>query len=188
MSMHRSWHYVDETKRRQWQNPETVLDAIGLKPGLIFVDVGCGDGFFTLPAARLVGPTGKVYGVDMGSEAIKEMRRKASGEGLTNLELTVGKAEETILCHACADIVFFGNVLHDFQDPAEVVKNARKMLKPKGKLVNLDWKKIGMTFGPPLSMRFDEATATHLIEHAGFKVESIKESGLYHYLIIADPL
>jgi ubiquinone/menaquinone biosynthesis C-methylase UbiE len=140
------------------------------------VDVGCGDGFFTLPAARLVGPRGKVYGVDIESEAIDEIRRKASVEGLTNLELTVGKAEETTLCHACADIVFFGNVLHDFQKPDEVLKNARKMLKPKG------------TFGPPLSMRFDEATAIHLIEPAGFKVETIKESGLYHYLIIANPL
>jgi ubiquinone/menaquinone biosynthesis C-methylase UbiE len=183
MSIHR---YTDETKRRHWQNPEEVLDDIGLKPGHTFVDVGCGNGFFALPAARLVGLGGKVYGVDIGSEAIDELRWKAAGEGLTNLQLTVGRAEEIILCHDCADIVFFGNALHHFQHPVEVIKNARTMLKPGGKLANLDWKKVATPFGPPLSIRFDEATATSLIELAGFDIETAKESGRYHYLIITD--
>ncbi len=150
--------------------------------------VGCGNGFFTLPAARLVGPKGKVYGVDIGSEAIDELRRKAVSECLANLELSVSKAEDTLLCLACADIVFFGNVLHDFQDPAEVLKNARKMLKPGGKLANVDWKRMAMAFGPPVHIRFDEDAATRLIEQAGFRVETIKESGPYHYLVIASPV
>ncbi len=187
MSQHQVWHYVDETERRKWQNPEPILDEIGVKPGITFMDVGCGAGFFTLPAARIVGPRGKVYGLDLQKESIDEIRQKASKENITNLELYAGKAEEILMCENCADIVFFGIVLHDFQDASVVLKNAHQMLKPRGRLVNLDWKKISMSFGPPVSRRFDEATASRLIEQAGFKVETVKDSGQYHYLMIARP-
>ena len=186
MGFHR-WHYVDETERRKWQDPEAILNDIGLKPGLAFMDIGCGEGFFTLPAARLVGTGGKVYGIDVDDLAIEEIRKKASAEGLQNLELKVGAAEDILLCQACADMVFFGIVLHDFQNPARVLENARKMLKPAGRLINLDWKKEPMSFGPPLAKRFDEDTASRLIESAGFKIESVKDSGSYHYLITARP-
>ena len=185
--MHWCGQRMDESKRRQMMNPEAILTDIGLKPGCTFVDVGCGDGFFALPAAHIVGSEGRVYGVDINSERINELRKKAASEGLTNVELKAGKAEETIFCQECADIVFFGNVLHDFQDPVKVLNNARKMIKGTGKLIDLDWKKIATTYGPPLSIRFDEATATRLIESCGFKMEAIKDSGPHHYLIITTP-
>ena len=186
MNENRVWHHVDETQRRQWQNPEAVLTEIGLKPGDTFADIGCGAGFFTLPAARIVGPKGKIFGLDSQKSSIEEIIKKATAEGLTNLELKTGTAEETLLCRACADIVFFGIVLHDFQDPARVLGNAIQMLKPVGKLINLDWKKIDMKFGPPFSRRFDENTASQMIKQAGFRIESIKDSGQYHYLIVAN--
>ncbi len=152
------------------------------------MDIGCGEGFFTLPAAHLVGASGKAYGLDADEAAIEEMRKKASTEGLSNLEIRIGAAEEIVLCRICADIVFFGMALHDFHNPVRVLENARQMLKPNGKLVNLDWKKIAMSFGPSVAKRFDEATASRLIESAGFKVEVVKDSGQYHYLIVAGPL
>lgn len=186
--MHKKWHYIDETERRKEQNPEAILLGAGLKSGDVFADIGCGNGFFTMPAARIVGPKGTVYGVDINDEAIDDLRRKAAVEGLTNLELFVAKAEETIICHGCLDIVFFGIVLHDFQNPLKALQNARKMIKPQGKLVNFDWKKIAMPFGPPVSIRFDEQTATELIESAGFKVETTDASSKYHYVITAKPV
>jgi ubiquinone/menaquinone biosynthesis C-methylase UbiE len=101
------------------------------------------------------------------------------------LYLKVGEAEETILCEACADIVFFGIVLHDFDDPTKVLKNSKQMLKPTGKLVDLDWKKEPMQLGPPLHIRFSEKEATSLMRNEGFKIEAVSEVGSYHYLIRA---
>jgi ubiquinone/menaquinone biosynthesis C-methylase UbiE len=101
--------------------------------------------------------------------------------------LKAGAAEETIFCETCADIVFFGIVLHDFRDPAKVLLNAKTMLKPTGRLIDLDWKKAAMELGPPLSIRFSEKKAVSLIRTAGFKIETAKETGPYHYLIIARP-
>jgi ubiquinone/menaquinone biosynthesis C-methylase UbiE len=175
----------DEESRRKWQDPDAVLMEIGLKPGATFIDIGCGEGFFTLPAARLVGERGRVYGLDVSQHAIERLRKKATNEGITNLQLRVGRGEETVLCEACADFVFFGIVLHDFDEPSKVLVNAMKMLKPGGKLVNLDWKKEPMEFGPPVRIRFTEEKSIKIIEAGGFKVKIVKNFGLYHYLIIA---
>jgi ubiquinone/menaquinone biosynthesis C-methylase UbiE len=124
-------------------------------------------------------------GLDVSPQAIERLRIKAANEGITNLQLRIGRAEETILCEACADFVFFSIVLHDFYEPTEVLANAAKMLKPGGKLVNLDWEKEPMELGPPVHIRFTKEKAIKLIEGGGFKLKIVKNFGLYHYLIIA---
>jgi ubiquinone/menaquinone biosynthesis C-methylase UbiE len=178
---------IDDHERRQWQNPETILSSIGLRSGFTFIDIGCGGGFFALPAARIVGIEGKVYGLDTNADSIANLKDQASREDLKNLYLKIGRAEEKIICKQCADIVFFGIVLHDFRDASKVLENAKRMVKPTGRLVNLDWKKEPMELGPPLRIRFSEEMAVSLIEGAGFTVETIKDSGQYHYLVIAKP-
>ncbi len=177
----------DEQARRKWQKPETILNEIGLQRGMTFMDIGCGQGFFSVPAAKIVGDSGQVYCLDTNSASIDKIREKATIAGLTNLFLRIGKAEDIILCDACADIVFFGIVLHDFNDPIKVLANARVMLKPTGRLVNLDWKKEPMEIGPPLHIRFNEEKARQLIGARGFKIQTTTQSGLYHYIIIAIP-
>jgi len=185
LSSHR--FYENEQERRKWQNPEAILKRVGLRKGSTFVDIGCGKGFFTIPAAKLAGRNGKVYGVDVNAEAIDFLNKKANRAGLDNLTLKVGSAEETLLCEACADLVFFGIVLHDFDNVHEVLANARRMLKPSGLLADLDWKKEPMPFGPPLRIRFSEKDAVDIIEKADFKIESAKAIGQYNYLIVARP-
>ncbi len=180
--------YFDEFRRR-WQNPETILTHIGLKPGQTLVDVGCGNGFFAVPATRIVGEGGKVYGLDIDASAIDELRERARREGLSNLVLTVGRAEETVLCDACADVVLMANDLHDFQDPKKALGSARRMVKPSGRLADVDWKKKQATIvpGPPLRVRLSEKEASDLIEASGFEIEAAEEAGPYHYLILAKP-
>jgi len=182
---HRGFHRLPDAERRKWQNPDIILREIGLKTGDTFMDIGCGAGFFALPAARIVGNWGMVYGVDINSESINALKRAAEREGLHNIILKTGEAETTTFSDVFADIIFFGIDLHDFRDPAQVLQNARKMIKPDGQLIDLDWKKEATPFGPPLEIRFDEAKATGLIEAAGFLAESIQDYGLYFYLVTA---
>ncbi len=179
--------FYNDVERRKWQNPEAILTDIGVRSGITFIDVGCGTGFFTLPAARMIGNSGKVFALDIDANFIAGLQERANIEHVNNLSVTVGRAEDLVLCDQCADIVFFGIVLHDFQDAARVLENANKMVKASGMLVNLDWKKKPMDFGPPLKIRFDEQTAAGLIKSAGFKIESTKDNGPYHYIITARP-
>jgi ubiquinone/menaquinone biosynthesis C-methylase UbiE len=183
MSGYKKW---DEADRKKTMDPENILPGAGLKPGMVIVDIGCGQGYFAIPAARIVGKSGKVYGIDIDGEAVAHLNDKAAAAGLKNIHTAVGGAEGTVICDGCADIVFFGICLHDFEDPGVVLANARKMLKPGGTLVNLDWKKIRDTEGgPPYEIRFSEQKASQLIGAAGFKVESIEDVGGRYYLIKA---
>ena len=179
-------HFGEETIRK-WHHPRINLEDIGLRQGMVFMDVGCGYGFFTIQAARIVGEKGKVYGVDISDSAIERLKRKASDEGLTNITAKVGEAEETVFCEDCADMVFYGTVLHDFRDPAKVLRNAKQMIKENGKLVDLDWKKKTIVFGPPLRIRFSEEQAQTLIKQAGFKVESVRDVGRNFYIVTSKP-
>src|SRR5512136_2514101 len=98
---------ADDPERKEWQDPKKILAAIGLSAGMVFVDVGCGEGYFALPAARRVGPGGKVYAADINADAVAALREQARAEGLTNLSADVKAGEETMVCEGCADLVFF---------------------------------------------------------------------------------
>jgi len=179
------FHLMPDAERRKWQDPDVILKEAGLQAGDTFMDIGCGYGFFLLPAARLVGATGLVYGVDISTPGIQSIEASAAREGLRNIKLVNAEAEKTVFCKACGDIIFFGIDLHDFRDPAAVLQNARKMLKTGGRVIDLDWKKQPSPWGPPLEIRFSETKAQQLLETAGFKIESTRDSGPYHYMIIA---
>jgi ubiquinone/menaquinone biosynthesis C-methylase UbiE len=182
-SGHDHYFKADNAERREWQNPESILAGINLKPGLIFIDVGCGGGFFSLPATKIVGKSGKVYGIDINSDYINELKEIAINENISNIELIIGKAEEIIVCNGCADIVFIGMALHDFEDASRVIGNAYSMLRPGGRLFNLDWKKEEMEKGPSFQKRFSQNYVVELLKKANFIIEMIKPSGCYHYLV-----
>lgn len=174
----------DESDRRKTMDPERILAMAGLAPGMTFVDIGCGQGYFSIPAARAVGADGRVYGIDIDEEALGLLNRMAEDKGLA-VRTFAGEAEKTIACKGCADIAFFGICLHDFEDPEKVLDNARRMLKPGGRLVDLDWKKAAMEGGPPLEKRFSEQKASKLIEGAGFAIESVHDIEGRYYMILA---
>ena len=176
---------ADDPDRKTWQDPEKIFSAIGLSAGMVFVDIGCGEGYFALPAARRMGPCGTVYAADINADAVAALREQAANEGLSNVSAEVKAAEETIACEGCADFVFFGIDLHDFADPNQVLRNAWKMLKPSGRLIDLDWKDEPMEFGPPQEKRFSADKAQAMIKAAGFRVHFVQDAGPYHYLISA---
>ena len=180
----------DDVERREWQDPEAILGSLGLGPGQVVADVGSGDGFFTLPAARMVGPRGAVYALDPSVGRLTRLHEKAEDEGLENIRIRAGTAEEFVVCEGCADLVFFGICLHDFADQTAALRNAMTALKPGGLLASLDWKKEetlrqGDLLGPPVEIRFSEDEAETMIREAGFAIESVEPSGEYFYLVRA---
>ena len=177
----------DDPERRHWQDPGHVLAAIGVAPGMTFLDVGCGEGYFALPAARRVGPSGRVCGIDVNGEAVSCLRNRAAEEGMGWVSARAGAAEETLLCSGCGDVVFFGISLHDFSDPERVLRNARRMVREGGLLADLDWHARQMPLGPPQEKRFLPEYALALIRKAGFHPVSLQDCGPYHYLILARP-
>ncbi len=188
MTAHHSMKHYNHDGRSQWQDAPAILAVIGLKPGDTLADIGAGDGYFSIPAAKIVGDSGVILALDAYPEAISDLNAAALATGLKNIKTIVGEAETSLICSNCADIVLMANVLHDFNDPVAALKNARLALKPGGRLIDLDWRKEqDQPFGPPFTIRFDQERATALLKEAGFRVFASELVGPFHYMLVAEP-
>ena len=129
---------ADDPERGKWQDPEQILSVIGLSAGMVFADIGCGEGYFALPAARrLAGRKGACC------RHQSRCRGCFAGAGCSrraHQPVCRGKAaEDTVFCTGCADIVFFGIDLHDLRI-LPGYPEPKTMLKPSGRLVTLTGK------------------------------------------------
>ncbi len=185
--MHEHHHHFkyDPAQRMKILNPEDILKAIGLKEGMCFVDLGCNDGYFTLPAAKIVGDRGKVIALDIDEEALNRLSQKIKQNKITNTTILHSAAEKSLPYKNIADVIFFGTVLHDFNDPIKVLKNSKKMLKKDGIIYNLDWQKTRSEIGPPFEIRLSIDDVRKLADEADLKLESSKNiSDLFYEVIL----
>ena len=105
-----------------------------LQPGEAVVEIGSGGGFDAVLAARQVGPSGQVVGVDMTSAMLEKARANAAQLGLGNLEFRQGYAEELPVADATADVVISNGVINLSPDKEAVFREITRVLKPGGRL------------------------------------------------------
>jgi arsenite methyltransferase len=105
-----------------------------LRPGERAVDVGCGAGMDSLIAGRMVGPEGRVIGVDMTQAMLEKARAAANETGLENVEFHQSYAEELPVPDGWADVVISNGVLNLMPDKAAVLEEMVRVLKPDGRL------------------------------------------------------
>ncbi len=172
--MYHKFHY-DKNERLRTQDPLKILMDIGLKRGDVFMDIGSNDGFFTIPASKIVGKEGQVYAVDIDEEAIEKLKGYLKDMQIFNVETFISQGEDFLIDKNIADIVFLGTVLHDFSNPTKVLKNAFLMLKEGGLLIDFDWKKENTVIGPPMDIRLSEREASLMISKANFSNIEIKD-------------
>ncbi len=105
-----------------------------LTPGERVVDVGCGAGIDSIIAARMVGPTGSVIGVDMTPAMVEKARAGAKEAGLPKVEFRQGLAESLPVADGWADVVISNGVLNLFPDKLAGLQEMARVLKPEGRL------------------------------------------------------
>ncbi len=113
--------------------PMKKLRKAGLKPGNQVLDFGCGPGSFSLAAARIVGPSGRVFALDIHPLAVQRVKTKAAKSGLQNIE-TISSDRATSLADQSVDFVILNDVLHEVDDPEAVLSELHRILKPEGTL------------------------------------------------------
>ena len=121
--------------------PSAVLASLGcgnptalaeLLPGQTVLDLGSGGGIDVLLSARRVGPTGKVYGLDMTPEMLELARRNQAEAGVDNAEFLLGTIEEIPLPDASVDVVISNCVINLAADKDVVLRDAFRVLRPGG--------------------------------------------------------
>jgi ubiquinone/menaquinone biosynthesis C-methylase UbiE len=125
--------------RDYFSPPTKILERIGIQTGSNVLDFGAGSGSYSIPAAQLVGPTGKLYAADIHPLAIKEMRKKADKKRMKNLHIIFTDCE-TKLPDASIDFVLLFYVLHEFKNPDSIIRELVRVTKPKGVLAVIDHK------------------------------------------------
>ena len=109
-----------------------------ITPGETVVDVGCGAGFDSLVAGRMVGPTGSVIGVDMTAEMLRKARRSARRMRASNVSFRKGLVEKLPVKDASADVVISNGVINLVPDKETALKQIFRVLKPGGRLYLAD--------------------------------------------------
>ena len=114
--------------------PEKLMDAIGVVPGMIIGEGGAGHGYFTFKLAARVGPEGKVYANDISRSALSAIKRRCEQEDVTNIETILGEVEDPLFPQGL-DMVFMVAAFHDFEKQEEWLENVKPSMKPEATLV-----------------------------------------------------
>ena len=177
-------HRLDDPDRLLWLPPAKVLDALAVRPGETIADVGAGTGYFSVPLAHAVGPSGKVYAVDAQPEMLVWLRQKLNEGGLSNVEAVHAEADRTGLPDASCNLVFLANVWHEFADCSAVLRESTRVLKAGGRIAILDWRTdVEPEHGPPLDHRVEASRAMQSLCSAGFEQVASAEVGRYSWLV-----
>ena len=167
-------------------NPSFVLAQSGIGEGMQVADFGCGQGDFTLAAAKLVGAEGKVHAIDIQDSALSSTRSKARIGGLLNIDLKKANVE-VLGASGCADgsqdAVLLTNLLFQTEKRVEVVREAMRVLKPGGSAIFVDWEKEA-SFGPMRNLRMEKEAIEKLIIQEGFVFKKEIEAGAFHFGMI----
>ncbi|MBI1910664.1 MAG: methyltransferase domain-containing protein [Deltaproteobacteria bacterium] len=164
-------------------SPEKVLREAGLAENMVFADIGCGPGFFTLPAAKIVGMHGIVFAVDTQTEMLLYLRDKMDPP--QNIVLLKSDEDNIPIGDYEADLALLAFMLHETEDKVKFLKEVFRILNPGGTLLIVDWKKQKEEHGPPEEERLTEAQVTELLKEAGFKDFEQASLNNSHYKIIA---
>jgi ubiquinone/menaquinone biosynthesis C-methylase UbiE len=130
---------VRESRQRE-EDCQKMLAALGVKPGMAVCDLGCGNGFYTLQLAKLVGEDGKVFAVDIQSEMLSLMEKRAKPGELDNVKLVLGTLIDPELEKSSCDLILLVDVYHEFSHPVHMLSKIREALKPDGRVVLVEFR------------------------------------------------
>lgn len=167
-------HKLDNERRRKMLPPEKTLIRLGLHAGDIMADIGCGIGYFSIPATKIVQGSGKVFALDVLPEMLQEVETKAKENSCFNIETVLTEENNFMLEEGKISFAFICNVLHETENLVEFLTQVKKIISSKGKIAIIDWQKIDTEDGPPLEHRLDELELLKLLKTLGFSnIESV---------------
>lgn len=166
---------------------EEVIEAADINEGDVFLDAGCGDGYISLEASKVVGDQGMVYALDVYSESIETVKNEIEKNNLNNVEtILADMTKEIPVDESSVDKIIMANVLHGFVESEEVdavMNNITKAFKSGGIFTVVEFRKVKSERGPPYNVRLAPSDVSEILEEYGFSVIANNEIGKYHYIV-----
>ncbi|QOS11561.1 putative S-adenosylmethionine-dependent methyltransferase [Haloferax gibbonsii] len=176
-----------------WPTPGETLRELGLSTGDTVVEIGCGNGYFALPAARIVAPA-PVYAVDLDDGLLAELEQLADQQRIDNVATVRGDARE-LSAHVSdpVDVALFANAFHGVDDRDEFLTEVESVLADDGRFVVVNWRPLprsettvaGEPRGPPTELRLGPEETAAIVEDAtGLAVTAEIDIPPYHYALV----
>ena len=176
--------HLDAPMREAYQKPEEVIKALNIKQGEVIADIGAGSGYFTARLARPVGEKGRVYAVDINPDLIVHLNRRIRDLNLRNVVTVLCAPDDPLLADASVDRFFICDTWHHIGGHAKYLALLKRMLKPGGQVIMIDFKKAKTPVGPPMEMRIDRDDLVREMEANGFQLAAEHTFLEYQYFLV----
>ncbi|MBU1101186.1 MAG: class I SAM-dependent methyltransferase [Bacteroidetes bacterium] len=157
-----------QSYRETWQPPEEILDSIGIKPGMMVGEAGAGTGYFTIPLAKRLGPSGKLYANDIDENSLHKLKQKLSCEDLDNVKIIIGDYDDPLFPKGKMEMIVMVYVVHDVSEPVIWLKNLKYALRKDAPLVIID--RDPDKYGKEYDHFWKKSRIIDIVERAGFKL------------------
>ncbi|OIU69633.1 class I SAM-dependent methyltransferase [Rossellomorea aquimaris] len=171
-----------DPKRQEMVPVEKVLQLLHLKKDDLVADLGCGNGYLTLPIAKEVDT--KVHAVDLQQEMLEYLQHRAGEAGVSNIEYKKSSLEYLRFNKNTLDKIVSAFVLHEVPGLTKVFQDLSDMLKDDGLWLILDWEAVESEMGPPLEERIPSEELAQQLETAGFETEVGHLDPAVYYIVV----
>ena len=132
--------WLTREEREREEECSKLLAALKIKPGQVVCDLGCGNGFYALPLAKLATNEGLVYAVDIQREMLEMLAERAKDQGVSNIRTLLGTPVDPQLPAGRLDLVLLVDVYHELSNPEEMLAAIRRSLRPTGRMVLVEFR------------------------------------------------
>ncbi len=176
--------FLEDPQRDAYQKPMEVINALGVKDGEVIADIGAGSGYFAFRFSHHVGAQGKVFAVDISPDMILHMNRQIRDLKVQNVVTVLAAPDDPLLGDSSIDRFFICDVWHHIENQPQYLARLKRMLKPGGQIVMIDFQKRELPVGPPTSMKISRDDLVRQMETAGFKVAKEYTFLPYQYFLV----
>lgn len=174
---------LDDPQRDAYQKPHEVIEALGVEEGEIIADIGAGSGYFTFRLAQHVGKSGHVYAVDISPDMIRRLHERARDTTAVNVSPILARPDDPLLPQAVNRFVIV-DVWHHVENQSGYLAMMKKLLKPGGQVVMIDFHKRELPVGPPPGMKIAREDLIRQMQKHGFRVAKEHTFLPYQYFIV----
>ncbi len=169
-----------------WPDPANVLTAVGIKPGMDVIDLCCGDGWFTLPIAKIAQ---RVIAIDIDAGLLKQTQLRLENSKIKNCDYVEGDAYDLAkMAQHPVDFVFMANVFHGVPDKQRMACAIHRILRQGGRFAVINWCArpreestiLGQPRGPATELRMTPEATVAEVEQSGLQLQNIVEVSPYH--------
>lgn len=165
--------WLERGEREREENPAKAIRALDIQPGMTVCDLGAGSGYYTVRMSRLVGPTGKVYAVDIQPRMLELLTRRLRSDGIQNVVPVLSTEDDPKLPPQSQDLILLVDVYHEFARPQIMLRRMREALKDDGRLVLLEFRKEDESVPIRLEHKMSIAEVKAELEPEGFRIDKV---------------